>query len=115
MLALLLLTVISWAVPTKHSQPRWAYQERRGIVCSPLAAELNSSPGLELVVLGRGGEITCLGADGALLWRVSGQGEFNSEPAILDLNGDGHLEIVAADREGQVTCLTGAGKLLWQR
>ena len=109
------LTSLTPLAPQIKPKPLWVYHERSGIVCSPLAADLNTSEGLEVVVLSRGGEITCLGADGALLWRVSGRAEFNSEPAILDINGDKRLEVVAADREGSVVCLTGAGELLWER
>ena len=105
-------------------QPLWVYQEQSGIVCSPLVADLNGDGRLETLILGQGGEVTCLGPDGVLLWRANAEEEFNSGAAVADLNGDGAFEIVAATRGGKVLCLgtvglagkplSPTGRLLWQ-
>ncbi len=98
-------------------QPRWSSDRHGELWTTPRVVELlPSSPGLEVLVAGDDGALSCLSAEGAELWRRHLGGEaLRSTPTVADLDGDGTLEVLGCtSRRGLLVCLGADGTPRWE-
>lgn len=103
---------------TTDAQELWRQEMRGPITVPPSIGNLNGDEGLEVLVMNRQGQLSCLaGNTGTLVWETSIPGRLQWGETVLalgDVNGDNDLEIVTGDRDGVVVCLNGSGEQLWR-
>ncbi|UCH36250.1 MAG: VCBS repeat-containing protein [Armatimonadota bacterium] len=95
----------------------WSFGEgfSRRLTSTPSAADLDDDGKLEIVVAGGGGNLVCLGSNGALRWRLQLEGGVDwSAPVIADLDGDGTLGVVVGTGGGVLYRLAADGSVVWQ-
>jgi len=95
---------------------RWRYatgSEGSGFT-NPVAADVNVSPGLEVLAGFQNGWLHCFSANGRILWRYWGDKFRVGQPAVGDIDGDGFAEIVFGTDNGRVYCLDGNGGTRWR-
>ena len=86
-----------------------------GTGIGPLAADLTSDTGLEVVVTGDEGAVYCInGSDGSLIWKYLTNGIYSHSPfEIADLNNDGIPEVIVS--AGSALVLHGNnGSVYWE-
>ncbi|MCL4215840.1 MAG: PQQ-binding-like beta-propeller repeat protein [Candidatus Hydrogenedentes bacterium] len=95
---------------------RWRrdYNTPTGGFKSIVAADVHTSPGLELLFGFDDGWLRCLAADGSTLWDFFGDKYRVGGITVGDADGDGSAEVVYGTDNGHVYCLNGGGLVEWR-
>ncbi|MCG3196071.1 MAG: Outer membrane protein assembly factor BamB [bacterium] len=98
---------------------RWSFKESDPINHAVVVADVNESPGPEIVASMPGRQtVLALSSEGVLQWRARIEGELPkgtaqwswTRPTVADLEGDGSREILYSDPNGVLTILSGSGE-----